>query len=109
MSKFTVEDIINVNGALTYKIGLLTADEMILSGYSFFNGIGSSYILNNASSDPFWILSPYAFMDAAYNLTSNLYYNVADSDIALRPVIALKSDTTISSGDGTSSNPFVIE
>jgi hypothetical protein len=62
LSKFTVSDTTNGNGALTYKMGLLTADELELSGYpkwNYYNESELTYYLNqNANGAWYWALSP---------------------------------------------------
>ena len=122
LSKFTVSDTINGNGALDYKIGLLTTDETVLAGSLAWNVLTSqnyshtsinSYLKENSTSIYYWLLTPeyfsgYATMDRVGSYGDIGTHWVTDSRDALRPVISLKSDVTISSGNGTSSNPFVI-
>ena len=121
LSKFTVDDTVNGNGNLDYKIGLLTADEMVLAGMA----IPSTYVNNNYdetsvtsylrsnANDNYWTLSPVDFSGEGANVWISVAYGplyggyVAYSS-ALRPVVSLKSATTISGGNGTASNPFVI-
>ena len=45
------------------------------------------------------------YVNSNGNLVSNGYVNSADG---VRPVINLRANATISSGDGTCSNPYVI-
>ncbi len=114
LSKFTVTDIINGNGNLTYKIGLLTADEVAYSG-GMYNISSTNYYLNqNASSDYWWTLSPY-YVDAGCSAyawgvgsTGFLYGNNVDALLGLRPAISLIS-TTLVTGEGTSTNPYQVE
>ena len=121
LSKFTVDDTKNGNGKLDYKIGLLTADEMVLAGMTAYptyvnnnydNASVTSYLRSNANYD-YWTLSPIAFDgDGALVWRAGgdgrLDGYGVDISHALRPSIALKSDTTISGGNGTASSPFVI-
>ncbi len=122
LSKFTVDDTVNGNGNLDYKIGLLTVDEMVLAGMATYpvytnnnydeNSV-TSYLRNNATSDWYWTLSPIGFRgDVAFVWSAGgvgrLGGNYVDSSYALRPAISLKATTTISSGNGTASNPFII-
>ena len=122
LSKFTVDDIINGNGDLDYKIGLLTADEMILAGLpeigiytdgSWESANITSYLVDNAK-EYYWSMTPYAYMFSEAYLfiirDIGIVNGVASAGSvnALRPAIALKSDTTISGGDGTAANPFVV-
>ena len=121
LSKFTVEDTVNGNGNLDYKIGLLTVDEMVLAGLALspmyrnnnydVNSV-TSYLRSNAISNRYWALSPIDFYSSALIWRTNGYGWLAavgaSGSYALRPSIALKSDTTISGGYGTASSPFVI-
>ena len=121
LSKFTVDDKVNGNGNLDYKIGLLTVDEMVLAGMAtisaYFNNnydenLVTSYLRSNAN-DNYWTLSPIFFDADGANVWISgdfgyLYDNNVAYSSALRPVVSLKSTTTISSGNGTASSPFVI-
>ena len=121
LSKFTVDDIVNGNGNLDYKIGLLTADEMVLAGmatYSVYynnnydeNSV-TSYLRSNANNN-YWTLSPFDFDDDFADVWRSVvdgYLGVGGVGFfgALRPVVSLKSATTISGGNGTASSPFVV-
>ena len=121
LSKFTVDDTVNGNGNLDYKIGLLTADEMVLAGmatYSVYynnnydeNSV-TSYLRSNANYY-YWTLSPVDLLfDGAGVCHSGggglLVDAYVERSSALRPVVSLKSATTISGGNGTASSPFVI-
>ncbi len=123
LSKFTVDDTVNGTGNLDYKIGLLTADEMILAGMATYpvyinnnydENLVTSYLRSNATINWYWTLSPFGFhgADARVWLSAGAGYlggvRVAGFN-ALRPVVSLKSATTISGGNGTASNPYVID
>ena len=59
------------------------------------------------------VLSPIDFNDDDANVWNsdddgNLDDDNVDNSNALRPVISLKSTTTISGGNGTVSNPFIV-
>ncbi len=98
------------NGKLDYRIGLLTADEVMLAGGKL-NKTNKVYYLY--SNSIFVTSSPSAFMDGAsiFFVGSNgsLNYNVVTNKFGIRPVISLKSDTTITEGDGTSGSPFIVK
>ncbi len=116
LSKFTVNDTTNGNGNLTYKIGLLTADEVAFSGYIASIGNSSTYLDENTGGDYWWSLSPYGFVNgnaSAWHVGSGSlsYWDVdtyASNTGRIRPAIALTSDTIISGGSGTSEDPYVI-
>ena len=121
LSKLTVSDTINGNGALDYKVGLLTVDEVLYAGsidyygYQALNYNNSSinnYLRENSTGAWYWSFSPYSFYGSAGVLNVGgsgcvSSYWVA-STLGLRPAVSLTSATTISGGNGTSSNPFVI-
>ena len=116
LSKFTVDDTINGNGNLTYKIGLLTADELIFAGYERWGVNNSVYIYENANKKNsfWWTLTPDCYNGYAANLLMRdgiLYNDIHPVYIGagLRPAISLISSTTISGGSGTSEDPYVIE
>ena len=111
LSKFTVDDTTNGNGNLTYKIGLLTADEIAFAGSIAYTYNRSTYLQENTGTTWWWSLSPYFFIgDRASvwyvdsgNLLSYVYgYN------GLRPAISLVSSTNVT-GNGTSDNPYVVK
>ena len=101
------------NEALTYPIGLLTVDELMISGYA------DGYINKSAytiSANAYWILSPSMYMvDTAASYAFQLYNvgylgafnNVSDGG-GIRPVINILGESKISGGIGTASDPFVI-
>ena len=118
LSKFTVSDTTNGNGNLSYKIGLLTADEIAFAGLidtGFYNMVDnlSTYLQENATSYPWWSLSPYMFEPddnsvQAYTISNHLGYNNVNNSSGLRPAISLISDIEISGGTGTSEDPYII-
>ena len=122
LSKFTVDDTVNGNGNLDYKIGLLTADEMVLAGMATYpvyinnnydENLVTSYLRSNATIDWYWTLSPVDFDGGGASVWFSgvagvLGVGYVGHSRALRPVVSLKSATTISGGNGTASNPFII-
>ena len=112
LSKFTVDDTKNGNGNLTYKIGLLTADEIAFAGSIAYTYNRSTYLQENTGTTWWWSLSPGAF-NGSYANVWDVYSGYLNSDIVscgsgLRPVISLISSTNVT-GDGTSENPYVVE
>ena len=109
------------NGALTYPIGLITADEVAYAG-GIFNTSNSKYYLY--TNNWFWTMSPYYFyagvltpgpsghvMEGAaaheFRVEGDLSHDYVDGTIAVRPVISLSSGA-LSSGTGTKTDPFKI-
>ena len=112
LSKFTVDDTKNGNGNLTYKIGLLTADEIAFAGSisGYYNR--STYLQENTGTTWWWSLSPNYFYGGYANVwgvysgdLNNFYVNYV---YGLRPAISLISSTSVT-GNGTSDNPYVVK
>ena len=107
---FTVNDTVLGNGALTYPVGLITADEVAMGG-GVSGSSNSSYYLYTSSS--FWTMSPssfgvsYAF---EFSVHSNGYINLSNVDFSrgVRPVVSLKSDVQLS-GSGMQSDPWIVQ
>ena len=112
LSKFTVDDTINGNGDLTYKIGLLTADEIAFAGSIAYTYNRSTYLQENTGTTWWWSLSPYYFSGSDGDVwgvsSGDLYSYFVNVGSGLRPVISLISSTNVT-GDGTSENPYVVE
>ena len=119
VSKLTVSDTTNGNGALKYKIGLLTADEVAFAGMSSLNKNFSSYLTENASDGYWWTLSPayFAYLNMmdhdiiqaqVLEVGDSILDGSSDETISVRPSIALISSVTISGGSGTSEDPYVV-
>ena len=112
LSKFTVSDTTNGNGNLTYKIGLLTADEIAFSGSIYGNYNNSSYLQENVGDNYWWTISPYFFSGSGAGVwvvgSGYLGYLYVGNTDGLRPAISLVSSTTISGGSGTSEDPYVV-
>ena len=115
---FTVNDISKGNGALTYGIGLITTDEVVLGGG--FSGGGSYsdgsmrgyYDYYLYASKSYWTSSPYGFSGSSADMRYvNSVFGSADDQYlvdlteGVRPVISLTSEVLMQ-GDGTASNPF---
>ena len=103
---FTVNDTIKGNGALTYGIGLLTADEVVLAGV--WSSKNYNYYLY--SGQDYWLASPNYFFGGSaigrYVVSGGSLFesNVTNSHGA-RPVLNLSSDV-LKNGNGTASDPY---
>lgn len=99
----------NVNDIYKLKVGLLTADELIMAGGSS-SGNNSYYLYTGQN---YWTITPYGFSSSNANTFvvdsggSRASSNVS-REYGVRPVINLKADTIFSSGNGTASNPYVV-
>ena len=108
----------NENASLNLKLGLINADEVAFAGGSTKNNNTSYYLY---SSSDFWTMSPQVFAKGTsygyadlityvYRVTSGkmwMTYHKVNSYV--RPVINIKGDVLINSGDGTSSNPYTLK
>ena len=104
---FTVSDTSKGNGALTYGIGLITTDEVVLAG-----GWGSNnynYYLYNGQE--YWIMSPFDFnwgsasMSFMYSAGAVTGVGTVDGSVGARPVLNLSSEI-LNNGNGTASDPY---
>ena len=105
---FTVSDTTNGNGALTYPVGLLSYDEIVLAGA--WNVSNSGYYLY--LGQVWWASSPVCFdgsgalVSCVYRAnTANYRKSRVDGYRGVRPVFNLKAEV-LKYGDGTASNPY---
>ena len=111
---FTVNKNIG-NGKLTYPIGLITGDELILAGAK----VGPSNTNQNYylyTGEKYWTLSSYgtsgdgnAYCGQFYESNGHINAGYTTKEFGIRPMISLKHATFILEGDGTVDNPYVIE
>ncbi len=112
LDKFTVSSSIG-NGELTYPIGLITVDEAMYAGAIKNTNNTSYYLYTNTtyySMSPYY-LSGWTLYDS--DISSQGYIMGAEissyGGYSIRPVISLKSTDIVMSGNGTSTNPYVIK
>ena len=110
VDKFTV-GMDNGNGKLTYPVGMITAEEMTFAGGALMQTNTSYYLYNGADN---WSFSPYYFYRwyaGGISLNSSGYFgnNYVTWSLGARPVISLKQGTILSSGSGTSTDPFIVK
>lgn len=100
-------------GSYQLKIGLLSGDEMIFSGL----GDQKQYGFLNNKNNYWWYMSPGYIADYDY-IYVRQYSNAThlggqrdfqQNDDPVFPVINLKSDIQITGGDGSKSNPYIVE
>ena len=110
--RFTVLDVNNGNGDLTYPIGLITVDEANIAGLSYNYGNDNNYLLYDVTI-PFWTMSPAYYDEDVSHISAIMDYtlidnNASSSSFGFRPVINLKRDA-ITKGVGTYDNPFEVD
>ena len=101
----------NTNDLYTVKVGLITTDEVMFAGGT--TSVNSGYYLY--IGQPYLTLSPCCFdavnsYASVFNVNSagNLNWAEVNVTFSVRPVINLSADVTISSGNGTMNNPYVV-
>lgn len=106
---YTVSSADNGNNALTYPIGLISADEASLAGLLYSTSNTSNYLYVN---NVYWLGSPaYSTSSAAYifyvKATGSLDYVSAGDFAGTRVVVSLNKDVNIT-GSGSYSDPYVV-
>ena len=93
---------------LNLNVGIITADEARYAGAAFV-GYSTTYL---DTSNWFWTMTT-ADSSNMYQVLSSGVWNysspINNRGLDVKQVINLKADVKISSGDGTSSNPFVVD
>lgn len=97
-------------GSYIQKVGLITADEVVLAG-GMFNADNTTYYLNNGET--YFTMTPLEYFNyssyvAAVTTTGSLAGAFPNTQFGIRPVILLNSSLTVS-GEGTISNPYTID
>ena len=94
----------NTNARLTYKVGLMTSPEMFLLNH------------NNArvSAQYYWLASPLNFNNGSavshyMHATGSIGNELVDNTFGVRPSVSLTTGTEYVSGDGSMTNPYVVE
>ena len=100
----------NGKGVVSTSVGLLTYDEVVYAG-GYYAQNNSNYYLNNPAIY-WWTMSPAGFASGYSNVwyvrtTGYIDGNFVYNAYRLRPVLILNADTLVT-GDGTSSDPFVV-
>ena len=121
---FTFSSSLVGNKALTYPIGLITMDELLLAGFGggafegeiVYQKKGYNTFLNTGNY--YWTMTPvygtYAIGDASWTTSVFLKADNKINDFVvtvnrayLRPVLNIRSDVTIT-GSGTMTDPYVV-
>ena len=108
--KFTVNTS-NGNGALTYPVGLITADEVAMAGGKYGTGNSTYYLYTNQY---YWSGSPTYFYSGgriAYGFLVNSSGGLSAINVdgldGARPVVSLSSKAKLS-GSGTWNKPYTV-
>ena len=106
--KFTVNTS-NGNGALTYPVGLITADEVAMAGGVYDSYPSSYYLYTNQG---YWSGSPdifnsYFTVAYEFDASSTLYSSSVDLARGARPVVSLSSESKLL-GSGTYNDVYTV-
>ena len=121
---YTMASASSGNKKLSYPIGLITTDEMMLAGHAggVFDGSYNNMKTNNGSylvtGNTFWTMTPVGgYNPLGYSGWIAIVFGVhgaggiddgnAGDTLGLRPVVNLKSGVTIT-GSGTKTDPYVV-
>ena len=110
--KFTSKKSSLGNKALTYPVGLITADEVAMAGGVFYPEDNNTYYLY---TNRVYYLGSSSMYDSNFNCaieftvnSSGALYGASVNILSgIRPVISLSSETKFS-GDGTYNNPYTV-
>ena len=108
---FTSTNSVKGNKKLTYPIGLITSDEVVLAG-GYIHYSNTNYYLYTGQS--FWTMSPFDY-DKDYSSAGMLIisntgafaWGWVQNSNGIRPVINLKKNVILS-GSGTSTDPYLV-
>ena len=108
---FTVNDTNIGNGALTYPVGLITADEIVAAGSGAYNGNANSNYYLARSSNWYWSITPNGTNNKETGLFIVYYGSLGGWGVlgngGVAPVINLTYEYASNLvGDGTSNNPY---
>ncbi len=110
--KFTSKKSSLGNKALTYPVGLITADEVAMAGGVFYPEDNNTYYLY---TNQVYYLGSSSMYNSNYNCaieftvysSGALYGSSVNGLSGIRPVISLSSEVKFS-GDGTYNNPYIV-
>ena len=122
---FTKQESATGNGKLTYKVGLMTADELSLAGLLYGTNADTNYLSmphdqtgKHRWSDS-WTMSQINNVIDENNVIYTIYWSQqiggnncgsrGCGDYRVRPVISMIYDTFVADGDGSTSNPYTLE
>lgn len=111
------------NGSLKYPIALMTSDEVVYAGGMIYMNATTWFYYNSVKTSStgnymWWLMTPFLWNNSGRagvllldgqmypgNLKAYYVHNAS----AVRPVISLKSCVKYLSGDGSATNPYIIE
>ncbi|MBR6961677.1 BsaA family SipW-dependent biofilm matrix protein [Candidatus Saccharibacteria bacterium] len=112
------KDVVNGNGQLRHKVGMITADEVILAGVptayrlngeQYSDGSINNYLYTDSRE---WTMTPRVYegwFAGLFVWTKETYLNGTYESRGVRPVVSLKADVTFISGTGEKTDPYIVE
>ena len=106
---YTTDEFEFGNGALTYPIGLISADEAMFAGIPWSGMNKNNYLY---TGQYYWTMSPTRFTGSyarvfVVSSIGNLDNGFVNNTFGVRPVINLCADIEVT-GSGTTTDPFVV-
>ena len=108
---YTIDEFEHGNGALTYPIGLISADEAMFAGIPNWNSSNSNNYLYTGQD--YWTMSPSWYYNGGayvFIVYSNGFLNYGSRvtySFGVRPVINIRADVALT-GSGTTTDPFKV-
>ena len=107
---YTIDEFEHGNGALTYPVGLISADEAMFAGIPNWNSSNTNNYLYTGQY--YWTMSPYNSSGSANVLQadSNGFLGsvgYVNGTLGVRPVINLRANVSLT-GAGTTTDPFKV-
>ena len=99
---------------ITFKVGLITADELAFAGYAYGQNNTTTYLQENATDTLWWSLSPGGFDGGNAGVwfvrgSDGFFDNYGvNYTFGVRPSISLKPSTKVT-GNGTSEDPYIVK
>ena len=96
------------NRKLTYPVGLLSVDEVNLSGANM-TGNNNCYLCTNTF---YWLISPNVWFSSSYagvfSMDFSVSYYFVGNTGGVRPAITIAPSAPLISGDGSKESPYII-
>ena len=98
-------------GSYRLKAGLITADELVYAGESYYV-TGNSYLNPGEDGLNYLSMTQAVFSNGKASVwleSNNFIIDCVDSNYAIRPVINISTENMTLTGDGTLDNPYMLE
>lgn len=110
LSEFSYGSDSTGNMLLNYPVGLVTMEDVVLSGGVYGVENKDYYMFTNSS---YWTISPYSFDTTAkvmsVNSDGSLKERAVNEVLDVVPVISISSDAIVESGNGEYNKPYIIK